>query len=69
MTLQDFTPLHTGSDDFGVIVESLGATPAQLVVERATYSSRVVLFSCGRFTCASYTPWAAGVNALSTRLQ
>ncbi len=42
---------------FGVIVESLGATPAQIVVERAMYSS------------AGGAVWAAGSNALATRLQ
>jgi hypothetical protein len=41
---------------FGVIVESLGATPAQLVVERAMYSD------------AGGVTWAAGSNALATRL-
>jgi hypothetical protein len=42
---------------FGVIVESLGASPAQLVVERAMYSD------------ALGVTWAAGTNALATRLQ
>jgi hypothetical protein len=41
---------------FGVTVESLGATPAQLVVERAMYSD------------AGGVTWAAGSNALATRL-
>jgi hypothetical protein len=41
---------------FGVLVESLGASPAQLVVERAMYSN------------AGGTTWAAGTNALGTRL-
>lgn len=41
---------------FGVVVESLGATPAQLVVERAMYSD------------AGGVRWAAGSNALATRL-
>lgn len=41
---------------FGVIVESLGATPAQLVVERAMYAN------------AGGVSWAAGSNALATRL-
>ena len=41
---------------FGVVVESLGATPAQLVVERAMYSD------------AGGVTWAAGSNALATRL-
>ncbi len=42
---------------FGAIVESLGATPAQIVVERAMYSS------------AGGVVWTAGSNALATRLQ
>jgi hypothetical protein len=42
---------------FGAMIESLGATPAQIVVERAMYTSP------GGVT------WAAGTNALATRLQ
>jgi hypothetical protein len=42
---------------FGVIVESLGEMPAQIVVERAMY-----------WDAAGQT-WAAGTNALATRLQ
>jgi hypothetical protein len=42
---------------FGVIVESLGASPAEIVVERAMYSS------------VGGIVWAAGTNALGTRLQ
>lgn len=42
---------------FGAIVESLGTTPAQIVVERAVY------WNAGGVT------WAAGTNALATRLQ
>ena len=42
---------------FGAIVESLGTTPAQIVVERATYWN-----AGGQF-------WAAGTNALATKLQ
>lgn len=42
---------------YGVVVESLGATPAQLVVERAMYRDAL-----GR-------RWAAGTKALATRLQ
>ena len=42
---------------FGAIVESVGATPAQIVVERAMYSN------------AGGVMWAAGTNALATRLQ
>ena len=42
---------------FGVVVESVGNTPAQIVVERAMYSN------------ANGVVWAAGTNALATRLQ
>jgi hypothetical protein len=42
---------------FGTIVESLGDSPAQLVVERAVYSD------------AGGVMWAAGTNALGTRLK
>jgi hypothetical protein len=42
---------------FAALVESLGTTPAQLVVERAMYTS-----PGGQI-------WAAGTNALATRLQ
>jgi hypothetical protein len=41
---------------FGVIVESTGAAPAPIVVERAIYWD------------AAGVPWAAGGNALATRL-
>jgi hypothetical protein len=41
---------------FGAIVESLGATPAELVVERAMYSN------------AGGVVWSAGTAALATRL-
>jgi hypothetical protein len=41
---------------FGVVVQSLGTTPAQLVVERALYSS------------PGGVAWAAGTAALATRL-
>jgi hypothetical protein len=43
---------------FGVVVQSLGTTPARIVVERATYSND-----------ASGTVWAAGNNVLATKLQ
>jgi hypothetical protein len=43
---------------FGVIVESMGGTPAQIVVERATYSND-----------AAGTVWAAGAVALATKMQ
>ncbi len=42
---------------FGAVVTSTGSTPAQIVVERAMYSS------------TSTVGWAAGTNALATRLQ
>jgi hypothetical protein len=42
---------------FGAIVESVGATPAQIVVERAMYWD------------AGGQRWAAGTNALATMLQ
>jgi uncharacterized repeat protein (TIGR01451 family) len=42
---------------FGAVVESLGATPAQIVVERAMYWN------------ANGVVWAAGTNALGTKLQ
>jgi hypothetical protein len=42
---------------FGVLVESVGATPAEIVVERAMY------WNAGGVT------WAAGTNALATRLR
>ena len=38
---------------FGAVIESTGTTPAQIVVERAMYSSG----------------FAAGTNALATKLQ
>jgi glucose/arabinose dehydrogenase len=43
---------------FGVLIESLGATPAQIVVERATYSND-----------ANGTIWAAGSNSLASKIQ
>jgi len=42
---------------FGTVVESLGPTPAQIVVERAMYSN------------AGAVQWAAGTSALATRLR
>ena len=41
---------------FGAVVESLGAVPAQIVVERACYWD------------AGGVGWAAGTNALATKL-
>jgi hypothetical protein len=46
------------SGRFGVMVESLGTTPAQLVVERATYAND-----------ANGVIWASGACALATKLQ
>jgi hypothetical protein len=46
----------TANKRFGALIESLGATPAQIVVERAMY------WSAGGAT------WAAGTAALATRL-
>ena len=42
---------------FGMLIESIGTTPAQIVVERAMYSD------------AGGVRWAAGTNALATKLQ
>jgi len=42
---------------FGALVESVGASPAQLVVERAMYSN------------ANGVVWAAGTNALARRIE
>jgi hypothetical protein len=42
---------------FGTIVDSVGATPAELVVERAMFND------------ARGVNWAAGSNALGTRLR
>ena len=42
---------------YGALIESLGTTPAQVVVERAMYAN------------ANGIIWAAGTNALATRLQ
>lgn len=46
-----------GARRFGALVESLGDVPAQLVVERAMYSS------------ARGVTWAAGTSLVATRLQ
>jgi phage baseplate assembly protein gpV len=45
---------------FGTIVESLGATPAQIVVERAMYSNATI--------AGVPVVWAAGTNVVGTRL-
>ena len=52
----EFFPEARGKK-FGMIVESVGGAPAQIVVERAMYSN------------ANGVRWAAGTNALATRLQ
>jgi hypothetical protein len=49
-------PLPPGTR-FGAVVESLGATPAQIVVERAMYWN------------AAGVVWAAGSNLLGTKLR
>jgi CSLREA domain-containing protein len=46
---------------FGTIVESLGTTPAQIVVERAMYSDATIN--------GAPVVWAAGTNAVGTRLR
>ena len=52
----EFFP-ETRGRKFGMLVESIGAAPAQIVVERAMYSD------------ANGVDWAAGTNALATKLQ
>ena len=47
----------TAGKRYGMIVESIGASPIQIVVERAMYSN------------SGGVTWAAGTNALATRLQ
>ena len=42
---------------FGAVVTSIGATPAQIVVERAMYTS------------PNGDTWTAGTNAVATKLQ
>jgi hypothetical protein len=46
---------------FGVIVESLGSPAAQIAVERAMYSNAVIN--------GQLVIWAAGTNAVGTRLR
>jgi glucose/arabinose dehydrogenase len=53
----EFAPVVANSR-FGVLIESLGATPAQIVVERATYSND-----------SNGTVWAAGSNSLASKIQ
>ena len=53
----EFAPVANAR--FGVLIESLNAgTPAQIVVERATYSND-----------ANGTVWAAGSNSLASKIQ
>jgi glucose/arabinose dehydrogenase len=52
----EFAPV--ANSRFGVLIESLGGTPAQIVVERATYSND-----------ANGTVWAAGSNSLASKIQ
>jgi len=52
----EFFP-ETRGKRFGMIVESIGGAPIQIVVERAMYSD------------AGGVNWAAGTNALATKLQ
>ena len=52
----EFFP-ETRGKRFGMIVESIGGAPVQIVVERAMYSD------------AGGVNWAAGTNALATKLQ
>ena len=55
----DFAPAFPAGTHrrFGALVESVGATPAQIVVERPMYWD------------ANGVRWAAGTNAMGTRLQ
>lgn len=48
---------ETADRRYGVVVESVGGAPAQIVVERAMYANALGL------------TWAAGTNALATKLQ
>jgi hypothetical protein len=48
---------ETAGKRFGLLIESTGTTPAQIVVERAMYSD------------SGGVKWAAGTNALATKLQ
>lgn len=52
---------QAASRRFGIIVESLGATPAQIVVERAMYSNAAI----GGVPVI----WAAGTNVVGTLLE
>ncbi len=52
----EFFP-ETRGKRFGMLIESIGPTPVQIVVERAMYAD------------AGGVHWAAGTNALATKLQ
>lgn len=54
--IQEFAGAN--NSHFGVVIQSLGTTPAQIVVERSTYSND-----------SHGTVWAAGGVALATKLQ
>ena len=56
VSIADTFPSSNGRR-FGIVVDSLGTTPAQLVVERAMYSN------------AGGVTWSAGTAAVATRLQ
>jgi hypothetical protein len=60
---------ETGGKRFAVLIESVGATPAEIVVDRSQYSDRAVLGSVGGRRFVIVTPWAAGASARATRLQ
>ena len=60
LPIRQFFPAALGRR-FGTIVESLGASPAQIVVERAMYSDAVIN--------GSAVVWAAGTNVVGTRLR
>lgn len=60
LPMRQFFPASAGRR-FGTIVESLGATPAQIVVERAMYSDALIN--------GQSVTWAAGTNVVGTRLR
>ena len=60
LPMRQFFPTALGRR-FGTIVESVGASPAQIVVERAMYSDAVIN--------GSAVVWAAGTNVVGTRLR
>ena len=60
LPMRQFFPASAGRR-FGTIVESVGATPAQIVVERAMYSDALIN--------GQPVTWAAGTNVVGTRLR